>query len=170
MRRKLMWLVWLGGIAAIVLAACRPAGAPLSVPTSTTAPSISTPTGERPASPTPTSAVAPTPTSAANSQGQTSGAHFIVQMGPTCPGPERPGEVCTRPYQGELLVKDASGAEVAHVQTDEMGQATLDLTPGEYTVVPVVGDSPYPRGAEATFTVQAGQYAEVGVELDTGIR
>ncbi len=170
MRRSLMWLVWLGGIAAIVLAACRPAGAPLSVPTSTTAPSISTPTGERPANRSPTSAVAPTPTAATDSQSQASGARFTAQMGPTCPGPERPGEVCTRPYQGELLVKDASGAEVAQVQTDEKGQATLDLAPGEYTVVPVVDDSPYPRGAQVIFTVQAGQYTDVAVELDTGIR
>ncbi len=165
MRQKLRWILP-GAAALLVFAACRPAGAPPTqlVPTVTAPPRptealVPVTPAENPAA---TPELVPAP-------GGLSGAKFTAQLGPTCPGPERPGEVCTRPYQGGLAVKDAKGAEVAQVQTDENGKATLNLPPGEYVVTPTV-EGPFPRGAPVTFTVQPGQYAEVSIELDTGIR
>ncbi len=168
MRQKLRWILP-GAAALLVFAACRPAGAPPTqlVPTVSTpaapASSVETLVPVTPAeNPAATPELVPAP-------GGLSGAKFTAQLGPTCPGPERPGQICTKPYQGGLAVKDAKGAEVAQVQTDENGKATLNLPPGEYVVTPTV-EGPFPRGAPVTFTVQAGQYTEVSVELDTGIR
>jgi hypothetical protein len=70
-----------------------------------------------------------------------------------------------------LKVTNPNGVEVAQVRTNENGQATLSLPPGEYVAGPVLDpNQPYPRGASVTFTVQAGQYTNVIIELDTGIR
>ncbi|HTP06676.1 MAG TPA: hypothetical protein VMP08_00390, partial [Anaerolineae bacterium] len=53
-----------------------------------------------------------------------SGVHLTATIGPSCPGPQRPGQVCTQPYQGLFVVTDAAGAEVARATTDQDGQAT----------------------------------------------
>ena len=165
MRQKLGWILP-AAAALLVFAACRPAGAPpIQLVPTVTAPSRPT---EAPVPVTPAENPAATP-GPMPAPGGLSGAKFTAQLGPTCPGPERPGQVCTKPYQGMLAVKDAKGAAVAQVQTDENGKAALNLPPGEYVVTPIV-EGPFPRGAPVTFTVQAGQYTEVSIELDTGIR
>ena len=101
----------------------------------------------------------------------TSGAIITAQIGPSCPGPERPGQECTKPYQGDLKVTNASGAEIAQARTADNGQAKLVLPPGEYVVELVLDKSgPYPRGTPVTFTVKEGQYTNVLINLDSGIR
>jgi hypothetical protein len=107
--------------------------------------------------------LAPTPPTAA------SGIHLTATIGPTCPGPERPGEVCTQPYQGLFVVTNSSGAEVVRATTDQNGKATIDLPPGNYIVAPKV-EGRLPSGMPTAVTVLPGQYVEVSVGLDTGIR
>ncbi len=145
----------------LLMAGCRPTGTlvPLASPTS----------------PLPTS-VAPQGLPTATLEGQVntpaipaSGFRLTATMGPTCPGPERPGQVCTKPYEGLFVVMDSSGAEVASITTDQNGKATIDLPPGAYTITPKI-EGRFPSGAPTTVTVLSGQYVEVGVELDTGIR
>ncbi|HSD84742.1 MAG TPA: prealbumin-like fold domain-containing protein, partial [Anaerolineae bacterium] len=97
-----------------------------------------------------------------------SGIRLTAMMGPTCPGPERPGQVCTQPYTGVFVVTKAD-AEVARITTDQNGKATINLPPGEYTLTPEL-EGRSPSGGPTTVTVLSGQYVEVSVELDTGIR
>ena len=98
-----------------------------------------------------------------------SGIHLTATIGPTCPGPERPGQVCTQPYQGLFVVTSNTGAEVTRATTDQDGKATIDLPPGNYTITPKV-EGRLPSGAPTAVTVLSGQYVEVSIELDSGIR
>jgi hypothetical protein len=98
-----------------------------------------------------------------------SGIHLTATIGPTCPGPERPGQVCTQPYEGLFVVTNSAGTEVARATTDQNGKATIDLPPGDYTITPRV-EGRFPSGAPATVTVISGQYVEASIELDSGIR
>jgi hypothetical protein len=98
-----------------------------------------------------------------------SGIRLTATVGPTCPGPERPDQVCTQPYEGLFVVTDGSGAEVARTTTDQTGQAMIDLPPGDYTVTPKI-EGRFPSGAPAVVSVSAGQYVEVQIELDSGMR
>jgi len=151
-------------LAVCAVASCRPTLAPTPsvnptspLPTSVAPQSLPTATLELPPSPVSTPA---TPAS---------GIRLTATMGPTCPGPERPGQVCTQPYEGLFVVTDNAGAEVARVTTDQNGQAAIDLPPGDYTLTPKI-EGRFPSGAPTAVTVLSGQVVEVSVELDTGIR
>jgi hypothetical protein len=110
---------------------------------------------------------APTPMPAAGS-----GVHVTATIGPTCAGPERPGQVCTKPYVGEFVVMSQDNSkEVARFTTDKDGHATIDLPPGDYLIVPKLDPkTPYPKGGPMSVSVSIGAYTDVAVELDTGIR
>jgi hypothetical protein len=99
----------------------------------------------------------------------TSGILLTATIGPTCPGPERPGQVCTQPYEGLFVVSEDSGAEVARFTTNQNGQAVIDLLPGAYTITPEIKGR-FPSGAPVKATVVDGQYVEVAIELDSGMR
>jgi hypothetical protein len=100
-----------------------------------------------------------------------SGISVTATVGPTCPGPERPGQECTAPYVGEFVVTDRNGDMVAHFTTDQDGHFMLDLPPGDYQVTPKLDSTgPFPPRGKVDVTVAPGQYADVAIELDTGIR
>ncbi len=143
---------------------CRPAAAPpAQAPSSTPNP---TETPMAPIEVTPAPSPAPTVSNA-----PASGLHITATIGPTCPGPERPGQVCTRPYAGEFVITTKDGKEIARVTTDTEGKATIDLPPGDYTLTPKLDpNSPYPRGGPIEATVTKGVYVDVVIALDTGIR
>ena len=95
----------------------------------------------------------------------------IALAGPTCPV-ERPGDpACApRPVAGAtILIRDASGADVATIVTDASGRFRVALAPGGYTVVgqPVEGL----MGNPAPVDVEVGE-GDVTIELwyETGIR
>ena len=152
----------------VFTASCKPAASPMPItpsPTSNPLPPRPTPiapqrgpeaTREMPSVPKST----PVPAS---------GIHLTATIGPTCPGPQRPSEECTKPYEGLFIVTDKAGGEVARVTTDQTGRATIDLPPGEYTIGPKV-EGRLPSAAAMTVTVLSGQYAEVSIGLDSGIR
>jgi len=95
----------------------------------------------------------------------------IAQAGPTCPV-ERPGDpACApRPVAGAtILIRDATGADVATIVTDAAGRFQVPLPPGFYTVVgqPLEGL----MGNRGPLDVQVAE-GDVTIELsyDTGIR
>lgn len=154
----------------VVLAAagCRPAAAPVS---NTPAPSSNSPLSL----PTP---IAPqavpgftreVPLSPASTPFADSGVRLTATIGPTCPGPERPGQVCTRPYEGLFVVTDNAGVQVARASTDQHGMATIVLPPGNYVITPKI-EGRFPSGAPVTVTVFPDQYVQVSIGLDSGIR
>ena len=155
-------------LAVLIMASCRPTDMAIPntpVPSTHSVSPLPTPIAPQ-VLPAATPEMPPSPVSTPITA---SGIHFTATIGPTCPGPERPGQVCTQPYAGLFSVMDNTGAEVMRVTTDQNGQATIDLPPGEYTLTPKI-EGRFPSGAPAAVTVLSGQYVEVSVELDTGIR
>ncbi len=150
----------------LILASCKPAvtppppGPPPPLPTVVQQQII--PEATREISPSP--AATPIPLAVA-----TSGIRIIAKVGPTCPGPQRPGQVCEGPYEGEFSITIGNGTEAARVTTDKDGRATVDLPPGQYTVTPKI-EGRLPSGAPVDVTVPPGQVVDVTVELDSGMR
>ena len=100
----------------------------------------------------------------------TSGIDLLTMAGPTCPV-QREGQLCERPISARVLVRTGSGAEVTTVQTGPDGKARVPLQPGTYRVEALPGGSVLPRPPlPTTVTVQAGAFASVRVDYDTGIR
>jgi hypothetical protein len=91
--------------------------------------------------------------------------------GPVCPV-ERPGDpACApRPVAGAtILIRDATGADVATIVTDEAGRFQVALPPGVYTVVSQTVEGLMGNPGPVDVEVSEG---DVTVELsyDTGIR
>jgi hypothetical protein len=113
-------------------------------------------------------ACGPGPSPVASPVGAISG---TAHAGPTCPV-ERPGDpACApRPLAGAtILIRDATGSDVATIITDAAGRFRVAVPPGVYTVIgqPVEGlmGNPGPVDIEVA-------EGDVTVELsyDTGIR
>lgn len=102
----------------------------------------------------------------------TSGISGIVLVGPQCPVQVQGQECPDEPLAAELrIVARASGAEVARVTSGEDGRFTVDLAPGEYTIEPLSPpDAPLPAGTPIDVVVRAGEFSEVTVSYDSGIR
>lgn len=102
----------------------------------------------------------------------TSGIQGQVLIGPTCPGPTRPGastQCADKPYQATFTVLNQSKQPVTQFQTDAQGRFQIALPPGTYTLVPE-SSGPLPRASEQTVTVTKGQFSEVQINFDSGIR
>jgi hypothetical protein len=100
-----------------------------------------------------------------------SGIEGVVMYGPTCPGPVREGDTrCDdKPYQAELVVLDARGAEAARLTSGADGAFRVDLAPGRYTLHPIPG-KPFPSAGDQEVVVTAGAYTRVTVRYDSGMR
>jgi hypothetical protein len=147
----------------VVAVACTAAGA-------TMAPSPST--GSSPAS-----SATPGPSSIPTPPGSPPAGKVRLDVslisGPVCPVEQNPPDpnCAPRPVAGAtIVVRDASGAQVAQLTSDATGHATVDLTPGSY----VVEAKPYGglMGTPEPVTVQLTDAAsgKVTLSYDTGIR
>ncbi len=82
--------------------------------------------------------------------------------------PYAPG--CSRPFAASLVITSGTdGSAISRLATGEDGLFTVDLSPGEYTIVPQNGE-PFPIAQPLDVTVVAGQYVEVEINYDSGIR
>jgi len=103
-----------------------------------------------------------------------SGIRGTVVLGPTCQGPQDPGAndpvPCLTPYAASLVVLDSESAVVARITSGGDGKFQVDLAPGDYVVTPVPGTDPYPIAQPVSVTVAPGDYANVEINYDTGIR
>ncbi len=100
-----------------------------------------------------------------------SGIDVSVTEGPMCPGPVAVGknECPNQPYQATITVFDANNHKVSEFQTDTAGYFKLSLAPGTYVLHPE-SPKPLPRAADQTVTITAGQYTQVKIVYDTGMR
>jgi hypothetical protein len=103
-----------------------------------------------------------------------SGIRGTVVLGPTCPTGSSPGAddpvPCLTPYAANLVVLDSENAVVARVTSGNDGRFSVDLDPGDYVVTPATGTDSYPIANPVSVVVGPGQYAEVEINYDTGIR
>ncbi len=102
-----------------------------------------------------------------------SGIEGQAVMSPAHPGPLRPGQSASRPYQTTLAVSSTGdGREVARVQTGSDGRFRVSLPPGEYTIGPPPDQQPrrFGRGEEQTVTVSPGEFTKVTIRFDSGMR
>jgi hypothetical protein len=107
------------------------------------------------------SSVNPTPTD--------SGIEGQVFVGPMCPV-MREGEECPdHPYQALLTVTSPKGDRIVQIQTDEDGSFRIPLRPGEYILHPETPNV-LPFAGEQTVIVEEGEYTQVIVNYDSGIR
>jgi hypothetical protein len=107
-------------------------------------------------------------TSAAGNE--TSGIEGQVLLGPACPGPVSVDKPCPdKPYQATILVKDQNGKTITQFQCDPNGKFRVSLSPGTYTLHPESSGA-YPRAADQTVAVKPGQFTQVQITYDSGIR
>ena len=101
----------------------------------------------------------------------TSGITGMVLIGPMCPV-MRADEPCPdQPFAATLLIRDSQGRDLCIVASGDDGRFQVALPPGSYEVVPLAGGvSGLPFAAAQWVTVAPGQYTEVTVAYDSGIR
>jgi len=98
-----------------------------------------------------------------------SGIEGQVWMGPMCPVSQQ-GQACPdQPYQATLTVNSPTGGRIMQFQTDGQGHFRIPFEPGQYVLHP---ESPNgsPFAGDQIIVVGVGQYTQVTVNYDSGIR
>lgn len=89
-----------------------------------------------------------------------SGVGGRVTIGPMCPVVQVGTDCPDAPYAAVLVVDEERGPEVARTESDADGSFRVALSPGTYQLVP----QPVP------FTVVSGEWVQVDIAYDSGIR
>lgn len=155
-RTFLMWVLIL--TVTTIVAACQPVQA-ISAPPLLPA---MVPGVTLEVTPVPTSTLVPTPVSHGGS-----GVRLMALIDTLCPGAARLDTECVRPYMGEFVVTELNYAEVTRVVTNQEGQATVELPPGEY-LLGVRTEEIYPWAVPVKVDVLADRYASISLNLDSG--
>jgi hypothetical protein len=98
-----------------------------------------------------------------------SGVRGTVLIGPTCPVEIAGQSPCVKPYPGVLIVTDSDGKEVARTTAAADGTFSISLPPADYVILPQPGN-PFPQAQPIDVTVVPGQFEDVQVNYDSGIR
>ena len=98
-----------------------------------------------------------------------SGIQGQVLLGPMCAGVPEGQECPDQPFQATLTVTDRNGVQITQFQTDNQGRFQVLLLPGEYILHP---ESPngIPFAGDQSFVVETGQYTQITVHYDSGMR
>lgn len=96
-----------------------------------------------------------------------------VILGPTCSTGQAPGAhepvPCLTPYAAQLVVLDTDNEVVTRMTSGADGRFEITVPPGDYVVAPQGGE-PYPIAQPVPVSVAAGEYVEIQINYDTGIR
>ena len=93
----------------------------------------------------------------------------LVMLGPQCPV-ATPDDPCPDlPYQATITILNRKQNVVTVVESGSDGTFRVGLEPGLYILSPEQGD-PFPTATEKVVDVQAGVWATVTINYDTGIR
>ena len=94
-----------------------------------------------------------------------------ITLGPMCPVQQDNQPCPDNPFQATLTLIDERGNKVMTMESDATGNFQANLAPGTYTLHPEPPQQGlFPIAADQTVTVVAGQYTQVQVVYDTGIR
>ena len=98
-----------------------------------------------------------------------SGIQGQVSIGPVCPAMQAGMDCADKPYPGSFTILTSKGKEVTQFQADANGIFDIHLAPGDYILRP---ESPniFPFADEQPFTVLPGQFTQLTVTYDSGIR
>ncbi len=102
----------------------------------------------------------------------TSGVRGTVLLGPTCPVMRDPPDpkCADKPYATTITVRrEGSGSVFATGKSNDKGVFEFSLPPGSY-VFSAEGGKMLPRCNETKATVSLGEYSDVAISCDTGIR
>lgn len=100
-----------------------------------------------------------------------SGIQGIVTIGPVCPVEQANSPCPDKTYAATIVAEDANGDEVARAQSGEDGRFRVELAPGRYTLVPhSPNEGAPPQASEQQVEVRAGEYTQVAIQYDSGIR
>jgi hypothetical protein len=102
-------------------------------------------------------------------RGGIEGRVIIRPISPPISPTVRPEGANYRPYQATVSVMNQRGQTVTQFQSDLNGRFRLPLEPGKYTLRPE-SPGPLPSAAEQAVTVSEGQFTEVLIAYDSGIR
>ena len=120
-----------------------------------------------------TGAGAASPSAPGASAGTATGIAGTATAGPACPVQKNPPDpsCADRPVAGAVVVvRAASGAEVARVTTDASGAFAATLPAGDYVIEPQPVTGLMGTPAAQPVTVLPGAIATVELVYDTGIR
>jgi hypothetical protein len=112
----------------------------------------------------------PTPTPKPPASG--TGIAGVTVLGPVCPVQRGDRPCPPRPVSARLAVLNAStNASVTTIDSDAQGHFSVALQPGRYLLRAIsVGGGPPHSPTLVSVTVQAGHYATVTIQFDSGIR
>lgn len=109
--------------------------------------------------------------SCGNGPSGTSGIRGTAHVGPQCPVVQAGSPCPDLPFDGEVRVSTPDGDEVAIAATEDDGSFEVALDPGTYVVDVVVSNPGGPPFAKpVSVAVAAGQFTDVDVAVDSGIR
>jgi hypothetical protein len=109
---------------------------------------------------------APTATARADT-----GIRGTVILGPTCAVEQETQSPCLTPLAAVLVVRSKDGStEVGRVTSSADGRFELVLPPGEYVILPEPGENGFPVAQPQDITVRAGEFTDLEINYDSGIR
>jgi hypothetical protein len=97
----------------------------------------------------------------------------VMLAGPQCPviGPDSGPECNDQPYQGTVVVETENGAtEITRFTAEADGTFEVILAAGTYRLIPLPGPNGFPFADEQIVVVASGQFTEIQILFDTGIR
>lgn len=100
----------------------------------------------------------------------TSGITGLVLIGPMCPVMRQDEPCPDHPFAATLIIRDSQGRELCAVSSGEDGRFLVGLPTGSYEVVPLAGSGGLPWAASQWVAVAPGQFTDVTVSYDSGIR
>lgn len=107
---------------------------------------------------------------ASHSDGSKSRVRGQVLAGPTCPV-ERPGDTNCEPAPVQGTIKFTHDGDVVDsVKIDPIGDYSIEIRAGSYTLTIDIGDNIFPSCLPVDVEVLANVEMEVDVFCDTGIR
>lgn len=102
-----------------------------------------------------------------------SGIRGKVLLGPACPGPIVASSPCPdEPVSILIRIESAAtGEPMATVRSDSSGEFRIALPPGDYLLIPEPEQSGgFPHGGPVDVTVKPGEFSQVTLKLDSGLR
>lgn len=106
--------------------------------------------------------------------GAESGIKGVVLLGPICPVERIPPDpqCAAKPYRTNLQAMTAAGSQsMKSFSSDQNGNFSVQLPPGEYSIQSAAAANPYLRcSSHGPIQVKAGSFASTTIYCDTGIR